>query len=89
MRILFYLWSIFKNLLSNADRIDIVFDLYLETGIKKQERNRHGKKFSISETKINSIKQNLPTELDKFWCSSNNKMQLQKVFITWLCDTYS
>ena len=30
----------------------------------------------------------LPVELDKFWGSSNNKMQLQKVFITWLCDTF-
>ena len=47
MRILFYLWSIFKNLLSNADRNDIVFDVYLETGIKKQERNRHDRKFPI------------------------------------------
>ena len=41
------------------------------------------------ETKINSIKQNLPVELDKFWDFSNNKIQLQKVFITWLYDTYS
>ena len=73
----------------NADRIDIVFDVYLETGIKQQERNRHGRKFTIVQTKINSIKQNLPVELDKFWGSSNNKMQLQKVFITWFCDTYS
>ena len=29
-----YLGSIFKNLSSNADRIDIVFHVYLETGIK-------------------------------------------------------
>ena len=52
-------------------------------------RNRLGKKFPVVETKINSIRQNLPVELDKFWGSSNNKMQLQKVFITWLCDRYS
>ena len=34
-----YLWSIFKNLLSNADRIDIVFDVNLMC-IQQQERNR-------------------------------------------------
>ena len=83
------LWSIFNNPSSNANRIDIVLDVYLEKGIKQQERNRLGKKFPVVETKINSIRHNLPVELDKFWGSSNNKMQLQKVFITWLCDRYS
>ena len=84
-----YSWSIFKNLLSNADRIDIVFDVYLETSIKQQERNRCGRKCPIVETKINSISQNLPVKLDKFWGSSNNKMKLEKVFITWLRNAYS
>ena len=84
-----YLWSTFKNIASNTNRIDIVFDVYLETGIKQQERNRRGKKCQIVETKINSIRQNLPIELDKFWGSSDNKMQLQQIFITWLRDTYS
>ena len=69
-----YSWSIFKNLSSNADRIDIGFDGYLQTGIKQQEKNRHGRKFQTVETKINSIIQNLLVELDKFWGSSNNKM---------------
>ena len=34
-----YLWSIFKNFSSNADRIDIVFDVNLMC-IQQQERNR-------------------------------------------------
>ena len=57
--------------------------------LKQQGRNRHSRKFPIVEIKINRIGQNLPVELDRFWDSSNNKMQLQKVFITCLCDTYS
>ena len=56
--------------------------------IKQQERNRHSRKFPIVEIKINRIGQNLPVELGRFW-DSNNKMQLQKVFITCLCDRYS
>ena len=84
-----YSWSIFKNLSSNADRIDVVFDGHLETGIRQQEKNRHGRKSQIVETRISSIMQNLLVELDKFWGSSNNKMWLQKVFITCLCDKYS
>ena len=52
-------------------------------------RNRLGRISTIVETKLNSIKQNLPLELDTFWSFSNNKRRLLKVFITWLCHTYS
>ena len=79
------LWSICKNLSPNTDRIDIAYDMYLETSMIYNG----GRKCQIVETKINSIKQNLPVELDKFWDFSNNKIQLQKVFITLLYDTYS
>ena len=84
-----YLGSIFKNLSINTDRIYIVFHVYLETSIKQKVRIRRGRKCTIVETNINSIRQNLPVELDTFWGSSNNKTQLLKVFFTWLCDTYS
>ena len=84
-----HLWSIFKNLSGCTDRIDIVFDVHLEIRVKQQERNRRGKKCPVVETKINSIRENLPVDLDKFWGSSNNKIQLQKVFTPCLCNTYS
>ena len=51
-----YSWSIFKKLSSNADRFDIVVDVYLETRIKQQERNGRGRKCPIVETKINNIR---------------------------------
>lgn len=56
-----------------ADRIDIAFDGYLETDIKEHERNRRGWKCQIVGKKMNSVKQNLPVELSKFWGSSTAK----------------
>ena len=81
--------SILKKLKSNADRIDIIYDVYLEAGIKQQKRNRRDRRCPIVGKKINSTKEHLPLALDKFWVSSRNKMQLWRLFITWLCDIYS
>ena len=80
------LWATFQRLSSNSKRIDIVFDIYLDGSIKQQERSRRGKEHV--ETTISSFNQTLPVEMDKFWGSSSNKMQLQQVFITWLLETY-
>ena len=66
--------------------IDIVFDIYLDGSIKQQERTRRGKEYI--ETTISSKDQNMPVEMDKFWGSSSNKMQLQQVFISWVLETY-
>lgn len=63
--------------------------MYLETGIKQQERNSRDRRCPVVGKKIKSIKQNLPLALDKFWVSSSNEMQLRRLFITWLCDIYS
>ena len=68
-----YLWSIFKNLSSNANRIDIVFDVHLMC-IQQQERNRQEMSYCGKKD------QRHQEELSR---------RLQNVFITWLCDIYS
>ena len=67
--------------------MDIVFDLYLDQSIKQQEQSRRAE-VQIIETTISNIKQSLPIEIEKFWRSSSNKMQLEQVFITWLLTEY-
>ena len=39
------------------------------------------------EVKIANACQKLPIEMDSFWSSSNNKMQLQQMFIDWFIST--
>ena len=70
----------------NYQRIDIAFDIYLESSSKQQERKRRGKD-EVIETKIANIEQALPVEMDKFWGSSNNKIQLQQSFTEWIKKT--
>ena len=60
------LWQTFQKISSNSARIDIVFDLYLDQRIKQGERTRRSKG-AVVETKIFTIKQTLPVELEKFW----------------------
>ena len=37
----------------------------------------------------NLLFKGLPVNMDRFWAPSNNKMQLQKIFIKWMTDTYN
>lgn len=77
------LWKTFSTLSNNCVRTDIIFDLYLQQSIKQDERIRRSKSDPI-ETKIGSIKQQLPVEMDRFWASSDNKMRFQQAFIKWI-----
>ena len=83
------LWNTFSNLLKSPSRIDIIFDLYLQQSIKEDERSRRSKNEPI-DTKIMSLQQQLPIEMDRFWSSSDNKMRFQQSFISWMisnCDS--
>ena len=82
-----HLLSTFQNIFQTSQRIDIVFDLYLDQSIKQGERNRQKNKGCIEIT-IKSANQTLPIEMDKFWESSSNKMQLEQIFISWVLENY-
>ena len=81
------LWNTFTHIAKNSNRIDIIFDLYLEGSIKQNERDRRKKSTPINVT-ICSTDQTLPVEMDSFWSSSKNKVELQMCFINWICKSY-
>jgi hypothetical protein len=83
-----HLWTTFQSIFPSSQRIDIIFDLYLDQSIKQGERNRRSKEGCIEIT-IKTANQALPFEVDKFWGSSTNKMQLEQIFITWILENYS
>ena len=65
-----HLLSTFQNIFQTSQRIDIVFDLYLDQSFKQGERNRRKNEDCIGIT-IKSANQILPIKMDKFWGSSN------------------
>jgi len=67
----------FSNLSTNCDRMDIIFDLYLQQSIKEDERNRRSKSDPI-DTIISNLNQHLPVEMDRFWALLDNKMRFQQ-----------
>ena len=82
-----HLWTTFQCIFPLSQRIDIIFDLYLDKTIKQGERSRRSKGESIEIT-IKTPNQALPVEVDKFWGSSTNKMQLEQIFIAWFLENY-
>ena len=54
---------------------------------KEGERKRRSKD-SVVETTILQLKQSLSVEIETFWGSSNNKMQLEQIFIEWIIKSY-
>lgn len=71
------------SLSKEAERVDIVFDVYQENSIKAGERLRRTKKDPIHMT-ISSSLTALPKDMDAFWSSIHNKKQLQKFFQTYV-----
>ena len=55
----------------------------MNQSIKELERSRRAEA-KIIETTIRNIEQNLPIEMEKFWGSPRNKMQLEQMFIEWV-----
>lgn len=73
---------ILKRLISlskEAERVDVVFDLYQENSIKAGERIRRTKKDPVHMTLSSSLTP-LPKDMDAFWSSIHNKNQFQKFF---------
>lgn len=67
-----------KNLSKGANRIDLVFDSYLDKSIKSSERQRREKKLPIELHEI--IRETpLPVDMARFWPSSSNKLKLEKL----------
>ena len=69
------LYGTFQGLLPSSERIDIIFDLYLDRSIQESERNRRNQDYVV-ETTILQLKQSLPFAMEKFWDSSS-KIQLE------------
>jgi len=63
------------------DRLDLVFDSYVEGSIKDSERNRRRDKAPIEMNHI-QCDTPLPVEMDRFWSASNNKLKLQMLLHT-------
>ena len=81
------LWKTISFLSKDAQRIDIVFELYFENTVKYGERNRRQKTTAI-DVIIEKDNQPLPVTMDSFWASSTNKENLQMFFINWLLKFY-
>ena len=50
-----HLWATFQGLLSSLERIDIIFDLYLDRSIKESKRKRRSQD-GVVETTILQLK---------------------------------
>ena len=77
------LWSTFSNLATSCERIDIVFDVYVDHSVKGSERRRRATVEGI-QTMISDFDQILPAETERFWSLSANKTALQQLFIQWI-----
>ena len=81
-----HLWGMFKYVSKYSSRIDIIFDNYFEQSVKQHERGRTSSD-QANEVKIANAYQKLPIEMENFWSSSNNKIQLQQMFLDWFIST--
>ena len=81
-----HLWGMFKYVSKDLPRMDIIFSNYFEQSVKQHERDRRSSDQAI-EVKIANACQKLPIEMENFWSSSNNKIQLQQIFIDWFIST--
>ena len=64
------------NAAKDANRIDLVFDSYVEMSIKDSERKRRQTIAPIELNMIN-LETPLPVEMNRFWSSGHNKQKLQ------------
>ena len=64
------------NAAKGANRIDLMFDSYMEMSIKDSERKRRQTIAPIELNMIN-LETPLPVEMNRFWSSGHNKQKLQ------------
>ena len=72
----------------NAQRIDFVFDSYVEGSVKDNERQRRKSKTPIVLSDITNDTR-LPKDMDSFWPSADNKVKLEVLLRNWLKDYYT
>ena len=77
------LTSTIMSYASNASRVDIVFDVYKKISIKAGERSVRSAANEIP-IKIKKDLQSLPGNMDMFWSSMENKIQIQRFFMEWM-----
>ncbi|KAG1682452.1 Solute carrier family 22 member 2 [Nymphon striatum] len=65
-----------QNAAKRANRIDLIFDSYIDKSIKDSER---GRRQTVAPIELNMINQEtpLPVEMERFWSSNKNKEKLQ------------
>ena len=72
----------------NAERIDFVFDCYVEGSVKDNERQRRMSKTPIVLSDITNDTR-LPKDMDSFWPSADNKVKLEVLLRNWLKEHYT
>ena len=89
------IWKSCTQMIVHCKRINFVFGLYLGNSIKSLEKQRR----TADESKkivITNIDQELPSahqsnkqpsDFDKYWALTENKISLQQLFITWIIET--
>ena len=84
------IWDSFSKIGRHVDRIDVIFDYNRKDTIKGLERQRRNDLTDDILMSITQTDQPLPlaTEFHRFWASSENKIRLQKFFISCLVENY-
>ena len=79
-----HLLDIFLSISWHSQRVDIIFDVYVEDSIKAFERNR--RTFCIKPIEIEIVQDStpIPVDMSSFWGCSPNKTKFQQFFIKWL-----
>ena len=79
-----HLLDIFLSISWHSQRVDIIFDVYIEDSIKTFERNRRTSGIKPTEIEIIQDSTPIPVDMSSFWGSSSNKTKFQQFFIKWL-----
>ena len=74
-----------NSMCPEADRIDFLFDSYLEGSVKDSERTRREKSKPIELHEI-TMETKFPKDLERFWPSGKNKTKLQKQLKTFILE---
>ena len=76
-------WKTIHGAAGVSERIDIIFDNYYDRSIKGFERSRRSKKVPV-EFGYPQGYTPLPIDMEAYWASSQNKMQLESFLIDWM-----
>lgn len=77
-----------SRLCKSADRIDLVFDAYIDGSVKDSERVRRTTNKPV-EISIISEQTPLPVNMESFWPANTNKVKLQNLIRKWILENAS